>query len=62
MQGMFARGPYFNFFKGEVEYKVMSAIGYDASTLGNHEFDNGVDSLALLSNLQISISCLRTMT
>jgi len=38
--------PYFNFFKGEVEYKAMSAIGYDASTLGNHEFDNGVDSLA----------------
>ena len=37
--------PYFNFFKGEVEYKVMSAIGYDAGTLGNHEFDNGVDSL-----------------
>jgi 5'-nucleotidase len=38
--------PYFNFFKGEVEYKAMSAIGYDASTLGNHEFDNGVESLA----------------
>lgn len=38
--------PYFNFYKGEVEYKAMSAIGYDASTLGNHEFDNGVDGLA----------------
>ena len=38
--------PYFNFFNGEVEYKAMSAIGYDAGTLGNHEFDNGVDSLA----------------
>ncbi len=38
--------PYFNFFKGEVEYKAMSAIGYDAGTLGNHEFDNGVDALA----------------
>jgi len=38
--------PYFNFFKGEVEYKAMSAVGYDASTLGNHEFDNGVESLA----------------
>src|SRR4029079_10202509 len=37
--------PYFNFFKGEVEYKAMSAIGYDAGTLGNHEFDNGIDSL-----------------
>src|SRR4030095_8876176 len=38
--------PYFNFYKGEVEYKTMSAIGYDAGTLGNHEFDNGVDALA----------------
>src|SRR5918996_1322392 len=38
--------PYFNFFKGEVEYKAMSAIGYDIGTLGNHEFDNGVEALA----------------
>src|SRR5215467_2524351 len=38
--------PYFNFYKGEVEYKAMSAIGYDVSTLGNHEFDNGVEALA----------------
>ena len=38
--------PYFNFYKGEVEYKAMSTIGYDAGTLGNHEFDNGVEALA----------------
>ena len=38
--------PYFNFYRGEVEYKAMSAIGYDASTLGNHEFDNGIEALA----------------
>ncbi len=38
--------PYFNMFKGKVEYMTMSQCGYDASTLGNHEFDNGVDSLA----------------
>ena len=38
--------PYFNFYKGEVEYKAMSLIGYDAGTLGNHEFDNGVAALA----------------
>lgn len=38
--------PYFNFYKGEVEYKAMSMIGYDVVTLGNHEFDNGVDALA----------------
>ena len=39
--------PYFNFYKGEVEYKAMSAIGYDVGTLGNHEFDNGVEALAV---------------
>jgi 5'-nucleotidase len=38
--------PYFNFYRGEVEYKAMSLIGYDVGTLGNHEFDNGVASLA----------------
>ncbi len=43
---VFQGTPYFNFYKGEVEYKAMSAIGYDAGTLGNHEFDNGVDALA----------------
>jgi 5'-nucleotidase len=43
---VFQGTPYFNFFKGEVEYKAMSEIGYDVGTLGNHEFDNGVDGLA----------------
>lgn len=43
---VFQGTPYFNFYKGEVEYKAMSLIGYDVVTLGNHEFDNGVDSLA----------------
>lgn len=38
--------PYFNLYKGEVEFRAMSAIGYDAMTLGNHEFDNGVEPLA----------------
>ncbi|MBN2367364.1 MAG: metallophosphoesterase [Calditrichaeota bacterium] len=38
--------PYFNLFKGKLEYQTMTACGYDVSTLGNHEFDNGVDSLA----------------
>ncbi|HMF55991.1 MAG TPA: metallophosphatase, partial [Pyrinomonadaceae bacterium] len=38
--------PYFNFYRGEVEYKAMSAIGYDVVTLGNHDFDNGVEALA----------------
>ncbi len=43
---VFQGTPYFNFYKGEVEYKAMSAIGYDAGTLGNHEFDNGIAALA----------------
>lgn len=38
--------PYFNFFKGEVEFTMMSEMGYDATTLGNHEFDNGAEPLA----------------
>ena len=43
---VFQGTPYFNFFKGEVEYKSMSLIGYDVVTLGNHDFDNGVEALA----------------
>lgn len=37
--------PYFNFFGGEVEIKMMSELGYDAATLGNHDFDGGLDGL-----------------
>lgn len=43
---VFQGTPYFNFYKGEVEYKSMSLIGYDVGTLGNHDFDNGVEKLA----------------
>jgi 5'-nucleotidase len=42
---MFQGTPYFNFFKGEPEMKVMSMLKYDAATLGNHDFDNGIDGL-----------------
>ncbi len=35
--------PYFNCYGGEVEYKLMSMMKYDVATLGNHEFDNGID-------------------
>ena len=38
--------PYFNLYRGEVEYKTMTACGYDVVTLGNHDFDNGVEALA----------------
>lgn len=37
--------PYFNFFGGEVELKLMSQMGYDAATLGNHDFDNSIAGL-----------------
>lgn len=37
--------PYFEFYKGVLSYKMMSYLGYDAATLGNHEFDNGVSGL-----------------
>jgi len=43
---VFQGTPYFNFYKGEVEYKSMSLVGYDVVTLGNHDFDNGVEALA----------------
>lgn len=37
--------PYFNLFKGKPELELMSKMKYDAGTLGNHEFDNGLDGL-----------------
>ena len=37
--------PYFNFFNGELEYKLMSQMGYDAATLGNHDFDGGMENI-----------------
>ena len=40
--------PYFNFYGGRVEAKALEMMGYDAVTFGNHEFDNGMDSLALV--------------
>jgi 5'-nucleotidase len=42
---VFQGTPYFNFFGGELEYKLMSQMGYDATTLGNHDFDNGIEGL-----------------
>lgn len=42
---IFQGTPYFNFFLGELEFKLMSAMKYDAATLGNHDFDAGVEGL-----------------
>lgn len=42
---MFQGTPYFNYFKGDLIVKVMSQMGYDAGTIGNHEFDNGLNDI-----------------
>lgn len=47
--GDFSQGtPFYNLFYGEVEIKLMNSIGYDAGTIGNHEFDYGVENMARL--------------
>ena len=43
---VFQGTPYFNLFGGELELRLMSDMGYDAMTIGNHEFDNGIDEIA----------------
>lgn len=42
---IFQGTPYFNFYGGELEFKLMSMLKYDAATIGNHDFDNGIDGL-----------------
>ncbi|HOY31156.1 MAG TPA: metallophosphatase [Bacteroidales bacterium] len=42
---VFQGTPYFNFFGGELEFKLMSMMGYTAMTIGNHDFDAGLDGL-----------------
>ncbi len=42
---IFQGTPYFNFYGGELEFKLMSAMKYDACTIGNHDFDGGIDGL-----------------
>jgi len=42
---MFQGTPYFNYFKGNLIVKVMGKMGYDAGTIGNHEFDNGLGDI-----------------
>lgn len=43
---IFQGTPYFNMYGGEPELKLMSMMGYDAATIGNHDFDNGIEGLA----------------
>jgi len=45
--GDFSQGSgYYTLFKGEVEIGLMNEMGYDAATIGNHEFDFGLDNMA----------------
>ncbi|MGL4781602.1 MAG: bifunctional metallophosphatase/5'-nucleotidase [Bacteroidales bacterium] len=55
--GDFVQGtPYFNMFGGEVEIEAMNKMGYDVVTLGNHEFDNGINFLAaMLQNADFEV-------
>lgn len=45
--GDFSQGSsYYNLFKGDVEIGLMNIMHYDAATIGNHEFDFGLDNMA----------------
>lgn len=57
--GDFGQGtPYFTEFGGDIEVELHNALGYDVTTLGNHEFDNGLDELARrLKNLKAKVVC-----
>lgn len=55
---IFQGTPYFNFFSGELEFKLMSMMKYDASTMGNHDFDNGLEGfLKVLPNAKFPFIC-----
>lgn len=55
---IFQGTPYFNLFGGELEFKLMSMMKYDASTMGNHDFDNGLDGfLKILPNAKFPFIC-----
>jgi len=55
---IFQGTPYFNFFGGELEFRLMSMMRYDASTMGNHDFDNGLEGfLKVLPNAKFPFIC-----
>ena len=57
--GDFSQGsPYYSLFKGDVEVGLMNEMKYDAATIGNHEFDFGIDNMArLFKKAQFPIVC-----
>jgi len=56
---VFQGTPYFNHFNGELEMKVMEQMGYDAMTMGNHDFDIGLDGFynAYTNNATFPVVC-----
>ena len=55
---IFQGTPYFNMFGGELEFKLMSMMKYDAATMGNHDFDNGLEGfLKVLPNAKFPFIC-----
>ena len=42
---IFQGTPYFNYFGGALEFKLMSLMKYDLATIGNHDFDNAIEGL-----------------
>lgn len=57
---IFQGTPYFNFYLGEPEIKLMSQMGYDAATIGNHDFDGGIENLAKQINNHASFSLINS--
>ena len=57
--GDFSQGsPYYNIYKGDVEVGLMNIMGYDAATIGNHEFDYGIENMARIFQMaQFPIVC-----
>jgi 5'-nucleotidase len=69
---IFQGTPYFNMFGGVLEMKAMTKMGYDAATMGNHDFDGGMDGFLkakefadfpfLCSNYDFSTTILKNQT
>lgn len=68
---IFQGTPYFNIYKGEPEIKAMTMMGYDAATMGNHDFDSGLENFAtqlaharfpiLISNYDFTATSMESM-
>ena len=55
---IFQGTPYFNYYGGELEFRLMSKLKYDAATIGNHDFDNGIEGLfAQLPHAEFEFIC-----